>query len=72
MTKWKPNWELDSVPDEKHYSEHGRRQAQKRTTFAGGRKPVLRPCFVCGRALTATERRGKCPTCGWKQPKGAK
>lgn len=66
--KYKPSWELDTIPDDKWASELGRRQRSKgpRATYVN-----LKPCEQCGRELTATERRKPCPQCGHRHKRGS-
>lgn len=66
--KYKPSWELETIPEDKWASEHGRRQRAKgpKVTYA-----KLKPCDGCGRQLTATERRKPCPQCEHKHKRGS-
>ena len=63
MSRWSKHWDLTSVPDDKLYSEVGRRRSLK----APQPKKKLRPCKHCGILLGARERRLPCPDCGKRQ-----
>lgn len=64
MTRYHPSWELETIPDDKWASEHGRRQRLKGPSIT---YVVLKPCGKCGLELTATEYRRKlCVHCGEK------
>lgn len=67
MTKYTPQWDLGTIPADKLHSEVGRR----RRSVQGPASPniKLRPCQSCGEPLTATQRRKKCPACGYTHPR---
>jgi hypothetical protein len=55
MTKYAPDWELDSIPDPALSSECARRNSLKRETFAGGRPIKLSPCPHCKKQFSARD-----------------
>lgn len=63
MTKYTPDWELESIPDEPLYSEVGRRRRALRKA-SPPKPPKLAPCVHCQAMLTVRQRRSACPQCG--------
>jgi hypothetical protein len=63
MTKYSPDWELDSIPEPEFASEKARRNSAKRETFGGGRPVKLAACPHCKREFSAREllaHKGSC------------
>lgn len=62
MKRYQPDWDLTSIPDDVFQSERGRRNRMKQ-----GLPPnlKLKPCKGCQALLSATQRRQRCPDCGF-------
>ena len=58
--KYRPSWELGTIPEKEWKSEAGRRSSAKRGDRTGGRPIVLRPCPKCNQQF---------PTAIWKKHK---
>ena len=62
-----PRIDLSKLPDAEIHGEAARRRVAKRRKsgepYAGGRKPVLRPCPKCGVQLGAVALRRHLPKC---------
>lgn len=55
--KYKPTWELDTIPEPEFNSEHGRRNAAKRKVKAGGHSGGRKPSCICGVCATCKRRK---------------
>ena len=64
--KYKPHWDLATIPDPEWNSENGRRQRLKAPAATHIK---LKPCAKCGTMLNATERRKPCTNCGYVHPR---
>jgi hypothetical protein len=58
--RYKPTWDIESIPDEVLYPEIGRRNAARRKSAGGfregaGRKPEMVRCPRCGASVSKTE-----------------
>jgi len=57
--KYKPTWDLRTIPDSEFNSEAARRRSSR----GGGRPKVMKTCDKCGAVMSAREMRAhKCTT----------
>ena len=61
--KYRPTWDMTTIPDAELASEWSRRRSAKRGDKVGGRPAVLRPCPKCGQEFGARELREHIPKC---------
>lgn len=60
---YRATWDLSTIPDSALKSEWARRSVAKRTTHAGGKPKVMRPCPKCGKPFGAREMVAHKPHC---------
>lgn len=59
--KYKPSWELETIPNDVFWPEVGRRRSE--ASEGGGRPKKLQTCEHCGLEFGAREMRAHKPQC---------